>query len=72
MSVQTLQSTSKVLQPKTEEVRLTASESQRLLSICVELIGLCSKITGKFDPAMGAMIAYARDEALESVLGKKL
>ena len=72
MSVRTLPSTSKASQPKIEEVRLTASESHRLLSICIELIGICSKVTGKFDPAMGAMIAYARDEALENVLGKKL
>jgi hypothetical protein len=32
------------------------------------LISLCSKITGKFDPSMGAMVAFARDEALTNAL----
>ena len=44
-----------------KDVSLTPSESHQLLGICVELISLCSKITGKFDPSMGAMVAFARD-----------
>ena len=51
------------------DVTLTRSESYQLLGICVELIGLCSKITGKFDPSMGTMVAFARDEALTDGLG---
>ncbi len=58
--------------PRMEEVMLTASESHRLVGICVELIGLCSKVTGKFDPSMGTMIAFARDEALAEAVGMKL
>lgn len=58
--------------PKLETVNLTAAECQRLIGICIELIGLCAKVTGKFDPSMGAMIAFARDEALTSALGMKL
>jgi hypothetical protein len=54
------------------EVTLTASEAHRLVGICIELIGLCSKVTGKFDPSMGTMIAFARDEALTDAIGIKL
>ena len=54
--------------PNSLEVTLKACETQRLVRICIELIDLCSKVTAKFDPAMGTMIAYARDEALESAL----
>jgi hypothetical protein len=57
---------------RVEEVTLSASESQRLIGICIELIGLCSKVTGKFDPSMGTMIAFARDEALTDAVGMKL
>ena len=55
-----------------EAVNLTAAECHRLIGICIELIGLCAKVTGKFDPSMGAMIAFARDEALTSAVGVKL
>lgn len=57
---------------KAEEVTLTAGEAHRLIGICIELIGLCSKVTGKFDPSMGTMIAFARDEALSDAVGAKL
>lgn len=48
-------------------VKLTASESTRLLAICVELIDLCSKMTARVDPAAGSLVAHARDEALAGV-----
>ena len=55
--------------PELKDVTLTPSESHQLLGICVELITLCSKVTGKFDPSMGTMVAFARDEALTNALG---
>jgi hypothetical protein len=49
---------------KDDDVTLTPAETRRLLGICIELIDLCSKVTGKIDPAIGTMVAYARDEAM--------
>ncbi len=46
-----------------EDVTLTAAEACRLIGICVELIDLCAKVTGRIDPAIGSIIGYARDEA---------
>ena len=50
--------------PDVGDVKLTASESSQLLAICVELIDLCSKVTARLDPAVGSVLAYARDESL--------
>jgi hypothetical protein len=33
-----------------------------LLVMCTELVNLCAKVTGKIDPAAGAMLAYVRDD----------
>ena len=33
------------------------------IGICVELIDLCAKVTGRIDPAIGSIVGYARDEA---------
>lgn len=55
-----------------EEAALTAAESHRLIAICIELIDVCAKVTGKFDPGMGEMTAYARDEALRNAFGVKV
>ena len=38
------------------------------MAICVDLIDLCAKVTGKIDPALGAIVGYARDEALSAGL----
>ena len=46
-----------------EDVTLTAAEACRLIGICVELIDLCAKVTGRIDPAIGLILGYARDEA---------
>jgi hypothetical protein len=51
-----------------EDVGLTHSEACRLMAICVDLIDLCAKVTGKIDPAVGSMVDYARDEALSAAL----
>jgi len=52
----------------TGETTLTGSEACRLLGICIELIDLCAKITGKIDPAVGSVMEYARDEAIIGAL----
>jgi hypothetical protein len=49
---------------RNEERTLTSFEAQRLVGICVELLDLCSKVTGQLDPALGELIAYAHEEAL--------
>jgi hypothetical protein len=46
-----------------EDVTLTDAEARRLIGICVELMDLCAKVTGKIDPAIGSIVSYARDEA---------
>jgi hypothetical protein len=53
---------------KREEVGLTHSEACRLMAICIDLIDLCAKVTGKIDPAVGSIVDYARDEALSAAL----
>jgi hypothetical protein len=45
------------------DATLTADEARRLIGICVELIDLCAKVTGRIDPAIGSILGYARDEA---------
>jgi hypothetical protein len=51
-----------------EETGVTPSEACRLMAICVDLIGLCAKVTGKIDPAVGSIVSYVRDEALSAAL----
>jgi hypothetical protein len=51
-----------------EDVSLTPSEMYRLIAICIDLIDLCAKVTGKIDPALASIVAYARDEALSGAL----
>ena len=54
-----------------EGVPLTATQAERLLSICVDMIDLCAEVTGKIDPAVGTMVAYACDDVLNGILGTK-
>jgi hypothetical protein len=51
-----------------EDIRLTPSDACRLIAICIDLIDLCAKVTGKIDPALASIVAYARDEALSGAL----
>jgi hypothetical protein len=51
-----------------EEVGLTAADACRLMAICIDLIDLCAKVTGKIDPAVASIVSYARDEALSEAL----
>jgi hypothetical protein len=54
-----------------EGAPLTATQAERLLSICVDMIDLCAEVTGKIDPAVGTMVAYACDDVLNGILGTK-
>jgi hypothetical protein len=56
-------------EPEAEVITLTASDACQLIGICIELIDLCSRVTCKIDPALGSMVRYARDEALNGALG---
>ena len=49
-------------------VSLTAAQAERLLSICVSLIDLCTEVTGKIDPAAGNLVAYACEDVLSGIL----
>ena len=51
-----------------EDISLTPSDACRLIAICIDLIDLCAKVTGKIDPAVGSIVSYARDEALSEAL----
>jgi hypothetical protein len=53
---------------KGEDIGLTHSEACRLMAICIDLIDLCAKVTGKIDPALASIVSYARDEALSQAL----
>jgi hypothetical protein len=51
-----------------EDARLTTADACRLVAICIDLIDLCAKVTGKIDPAVASIVGYARDEVLSSAL----
>jgi len=51
-----------------EDIGLTPSEACRLIAICIDLIDLTAKVTGKIDPAVASIVGYARDEALAQAL----
>jgi hypothetical protein len=54
------------------EARLTPEEIRRLLAITVDLLAICGRVSGRIDPAVGAMIAYAHDEVLENAVAGPL
>jgi hypothetical protein len=56
-------------QPIIGELRLSACETRRLMSICVELLELCCHVSGRIDPAAGWMVAHARDEVMIGIFG---
>ena len=58
------------------EVKLSASETRRLLSTCIALLELCCYVSGTIDPAAAWMVAHARarlaeklDESLGTIAG---
>ena len=46
----------------TEKSHLSKQDVRLMLVLCTELVNLCAKLTGKIDPAAGAMLAYVRDD----------
>lgn len=53
-----------VTKPHVGELNLSACEARRLYGICVELLELCSHVSGRIDPQAGWMVAHARDEVM--------
>ena len=53
------------------ELNLSACEARRLYGICVELLELCSHVSGKIDPQAGWMVAHARDEVMLGIFDVK-
>jgi hypothetical protein len=47
---------------ETDKSQLSKQDVRLLLVMCTELVNLCSKLTGKIDPAAAAMLAYVRDD----------
>jgi hypothetical protein len=47
---------------ETDKSQLSKQDLRLLLVMCTELVNLCSKLTGKIDPAAAAMLAYVRDD----------
>ena len=46
----------------TEKSQVSKQDARLLLVLCTELVNLCARLTGKIDPAAGAMLAYVRDD----------
>ena len=53
------------------ELNLSACEARRLYGICVELLELCSHVSGRVDPQAGWMVAHARDEVMLGIFDVK-
>jgi hypothetical protein len=45
-----------------EKSQLSKQDIRLMLVMCTELVNLCARLTGKIDPAAGAMLAYVRDD----------
>jgi hypothetical protein len=45
-----------------ETSQLSERDIRVLLVLCAERVNFCAKVTGKIDPAAGAMLAYVRDD----------
>ena len=52
--------------PNPDELRVTVEDMRTLLTLSIDLLAICAKITRKVDPAIGTMIAHARDELGEN------
>ena len=53
------------------ELNLSACEARRLYGICVELLELCSHVSGRIDPQAGWMVAHARDKVMLGIFDVK-
>ena len=47
---------------ETEKSQLSKQDMRLMLVMCTEFVNLCARLTGKIDPAAGAMLAYVRDD----------
>jgi hypothetical protein len=47
---------------ETDNSQLSKQDVRLLLVMCIELVNLCAKLTGKIDPSAAAMLAYVRDD----------
>jgi hypothetical protein len=65
--LRTLNAVTSPAKPETDEKRLTASEARRLIGVCIELIDVCSKVSGRVNAEVGSILAYPRDEALAGI-----
>ena len=45
-----------------EKSQLSKDDVRLLLILCAELVNFSAKVTGRIDPAVGAMLAYVRDD----------
>jgi hypothetical protein len=45
-----------------EKSKLSKQDIRLILVMCIELVNLCARFTGKIDPAAAAMLAYVRDD----------
>jgi hypothetical protein len=57
-----LERVEKKIKAGSETSQLSERDIRVLLVLCSELVNLCAKVTGKIDPAAGAMLAYVRDD----------
>ena len=53
------------------ELNLSACKARRLYGICVELLELCSHVSGRIDPQAGWMVAHARDEVMLGIFNSE-
>ena len=53
---------------KPDNTSITRGEVQRLLTLTTKILSVCARVSGHIDPAVEAMIVYARDELLESAI----
>ena len=46
----------------TEKSQLSKQDIRLMLVMCAEFVNLCARLSGKIDPAAGAMLTYVRDD----------
>jgi hypothetical protein len=46
----------------TDKSQLSKQDLRLMLVMCIELVNLCAKLTGRIDPAAAAMLTYVRDD----------
>ena len=59
---------SETVERKLDKSSLSEHDIRLLLAVCTDLISFCASVTGRIDPAAAAMLAYVRDDILESKL----